>query len=97
MIKTITDAVKGLVTSKNPPEKIDWLLVWGIPVKNRTLIIAYLPDTDPTNPANQFAVTVSNNQTFMLQQGLPVIQTGARTFTLVGPVPQWRGKKLNRL
>ena len=74
------------------PTPTQVLLVWTVPTMNRTLVVAYKPDTDPTNPTNLVSVRVRANFNFLPKMKLRVRNVEGTTYDLVGPLPRWRGR-----
>ena len=68
------------------------LLAWAVPTTNRTLLVAYKPDTDPTNPTNLVSVRVRANHNFLPGMKLRVQHVEGTYYNLVGPLPRWRGR-----
>jgi len=74
------------------PTPSEQLQVWTAPVKNRTLLIAYKPGTDPTNPNNLVSVRVRSNHNYVAHMRVRVRLVQGTVYDLVGPLPRWRGK-----
>ena len=68
------------------------LIAWMNPPVNTRLLVAYRPDTDPSNPNNLVTVNVRSNVLFMrgMRLNASFVKTGI--YDLVGPLPRWRGK-----
>lgn len=77
-----------------PPQPIttELLLAWQPSPVNATLLTAYKPGTDPSNPNNILAVRVRSNVNFMRHMRLQVRQSGPGQYDLVGPLPRWKGR-----
>jgi len=74
------------------PAAPEQLLAWAMPAVNRTLLVAYKPGTDPTNPTNLVSVRVRSNHNFLPHMKLRVQHVEGTTYNLVGPLPRWRGR-----
>jgi hypothetical protein len=68
------------------------LLAWRSPQKNTRILIAYLPETDPTNPNNLVTVNVRDNFNFMPGMKLPARFVSKGVYDLEGPLPRYRGR-----
>jgi len=68
------------------------LLSWRAPSMNPTILVAYKPDTDPTNPTNLVTVQVRDNHRFIPHMKLRVQHVEGTIYNLVGPLPRWRGR-----
>ena len=74
------------------PAAPEQLLAWAMPAMNRTLLVAYKPGTDPTNPNNLVSVRVRSNHNFLPHMKLRVQHVDGTVYNLVGPLPRWRGR-----
>ena len=68
------------------------LLAWSAPMVNRTLLVAYKPGDDPTNPNNLVSVRVRSNINFLRHMKVRVQHVEGTIYNLVGPLPRWRGR-----
>lgn len=89
----------ALLPEKNPPpvEFTGTLLAWQSPNHNHRILIAYLPDTDPTNPMNLVTCFVRSNLHFIRGMQLPgpgrqVKQLDQVRYELLGECPRARGR-----
>jgi len=104
---SVISAIKGLVTGKNtgpikdpkpnsPEAKkaagLIELEVWHTPPINRALLIAFVPETDPTNPMNLVNVQVRDNGHFIKKMRLHARKVADKRYILEGPLPRWRGR-----
>ena len=79
---------------KNGPDPAvtETLLAWTAPQVNRTLLVAYKPGADPTNPSNLISVRVRSNHNFLPHMKLRVQHIEGTIYNLVGPLPRGRGR-----
>ena len=89
----------ALLLEKNPPpvEFKGKLKVWRAAPRNPRLVVAYLPETDPTNPLNLVSLMVADNARFLPGMLVPgpdrlVVQTADQAYVLQGALPRWRGR-----
>lgn len=70
------------------------LKAWQSPTKNRRLLVAYRPGTDPNDPTNLVSVNVRDNLNFMLHMNVNVtpVKGQPNVFDLVGRLPRWKGR-----
>lgn len=89
----------ALLLEKNPPTVAftGALLAWSVPNHNHRLLIAHLPETDPTNPMNLVTCLVRSNLNFLRGMKLPgpgrqVHQLDQGRYELLGECPRYRGR-----
>ena len=105
-IKQVADKIKSVVQPAAQPPVVSpekkpgpdptpavMLLAWQAPVKNRQLLIAYKPNTDPNNPNNLVSVHVRDNGHYLRGMKLPARLVKDKEYDLVGPLPRWRGRQ----